>query len=47
MTEDYAAAARRQHAVHHHAPYAVFHRDLAAMHHVEHFGVTRPTAEIA
>jgi hypothetical protein len=32
---------------HRHAHHSVFHGDEAAMHHVEHYGKSHPTAEIA
>jgi len=45
--KDYARAAHEAQMAHRHAHYSIFHDEEAAMHHVEHYGASRQSAEIA
>jgi hypothetical protein len=45
--KDYARAAHEAQMAHRHAHYSIFHDDEAAMHHVEHYGKSGQSAEIA
>jgi len=45
--KDYELAAHEAQMAHRHAHYSIFHDDEAAMHHVEHYGKSGQSAEIA
>jgi hypothetical protein len=45
--KDHARAAHEAQMAHRHAHYSLFHDDEAAMHHVEHYGKSGQSAEIA